>query len=273
MSNDNFVQSDYQERQEARRERLEERAAKKAAASDAAFERSHSLVDGIPFGQPILVGHHSERGHRARVDKSWDLMGKSVGFSKEAEKLEQRASAVGTGGISTVDPEALAKLKAKLKNIEDSRETMKAVNKIVRKKISTEEKKRLIVEAELLSEKMADEILTPNCFGGIGFESFSLSNAGAEARRLKKRIAEIEKLQNSKPLEFKNDNFEVSINNGQIVIDFCHGKPNEEARKIVKRSAFKWSRYQGAWVRKVTANALASADMVIKSLSGLEEIY
>jgi hypothetical protein len=55
------------------------------------FERSNDAVKGIVFGQPILVGHHSEKRHRADLDKSWNAMGKSVEMSKKAEEYESRA--------------------------------------------------------------------------------------------------------------------------------------------------------------------------------------
>lgn len=55
-----------------RRERLERKlelrrewAEKREAKAAAAFQASHDMVSVIPMGQPILIGHHSENGHRA----------------------------------------------------------------------------------------------------------------------------------------------------------------------------------------------------------------
>src|SRR4051794_4138295 len=60
-----------------RRERLERRAERlrgwadgRDAKADAAYEASRAATEHIPFGQPILIGHHSERGHRADLDRS-----------------------------------------------------------------------------------------------------------------------------------------------------------------------------------------------------------
>lgn len=66
-------------------------AASAEAASDERYHRSHELVDGIPLGQPILVGHHSERRHRKALDDSWNAMGKSVELAKKAENHENKA--------------------------------------------------------------------------------------------------------------------------------------------------------------------------------------
>jgi len=262
-----FVAVDYDERVEARRERLEERASNKEKASNDAYQRSHALTANIPFGQPILVGHHSERGHRRALDKSWSLMGKSVGLSKEADELKSRAAGVGTGGISSTDPEAVNKLKDKLQKLKKSQETMKSVNKALKRNDDAELQKLGLTEQQII------EIKKPDYAGRVGFPAYALQNNNAEIRRTQKRIEELSKLHNSNPIEFESDNFDMGIKNGQIVVDFHHGKPNEEARKQLKTNGFKWSRYQGAWVRKVTINAIYTAERVLENLNQLEAIY
>lgn len=54
----------YRERREAKAARLREWAAKRDGKSAASFARSAAIADNIPLGQPILVGHHSERHAR-----------------------------------------------------------------------------------------------------------------------------------------------------------------------------------------------------------------
>ncbi|AUZ86153.1 hypothetical protein [Methylophaga nitratireducenticrescens] len=151
---------------------------------------------------------------------------------------------------------------------------MKAVNKIIRgKKLSDAEKVEQIVKDGLLTEAQAREIMKPDFAGRVGFASYSLSNNNAEIRRTRERLEELKRLHNSAPIDFENDDFSMSINNGQIIINFAGGKPNDETRQLVKRAAFKWSRYQGAWVRKVTGNAIHSARHLLESLKALEEMY
>jgi len=60
---------DYAERKEARIDRLESRAAKAQSESAASYNTARSIMDHIPTGQPILVGHHSEKRHRRDLDK------------------------------------------------------------------------------------------------------------------------------------------------------------------------------------------------------------
>jgi hypothetical protein len=59
--------------------------------SAASHKRSHDLVKDIPMGQPILVGHHSEKRHRRTLDLSWDALGKAVALSNKAGEHESRA--------------------------------------------------------------------------------------------------------------------------------------------------------------------------------------
>jgi Domain of unknown function (DUF3560) len=72
-----------QERAEARAERYEDRADKAEAQSAEHFKTFHDRMDAIPFGQPILVGHHSEKRDRNYREKACAHVEKGV---KEAEK-------------------------------------------------------------------------------------------------------------------------------------------------------------------------------------------
>lgn len=90
----------FGERLEAKRERAEERAERYEGYADNAAQRSESLhaqarqmADGIPFGQPVLVGHHSEkrdRNYRGRIHSKFE---KSFEEQKKAEHYEQKAAA------------------------------------------------------------------------------------------------------------------------------------------------------------------------------------
>ena len=81
------------ERKQNRIDRYNELARKAETKSIEAFEHSNSIVKCIPMGQPILVGHHSEKRHRRDLDKSWNAMGKSVQESEKAEYYRKKAEA------------------------------------------------------------------------------------------------------------------------------------------------------------------------------------
>src|SRR2546423_1344220 len=89
----------YELRQEARRERLAVAAAKRRDEAQALLGSARTMADVIPFGQPILVGHHSEghdRRFRARIDGKFR---KGIALHKKAEELEKRAQ---TAAMETI---------------------------------------------------------------------------------------------------------------------------------------------------------------------------
>lgn len=81
------------EKAEARAERMETHAENAERRSNAAFERADLREEksGIPFGQPILVGHHSEGKHRRAIERADNAMRKSIEESDKAKYFTGRA--------------------------------------------------------------------------------------------------------------------------------------------------------------------------------------
>ena len=102
-----------------RKERLEALAEKFDRESDALCEKSLEMAGTIPpLGQPILIGHHSEKADRCYRNRMNNKMRKSIEMQSKAAYYKEKAAAVGMGGISSDDPEALEKLKQKLTTLE-----------------------------------------------------------------------------------------------------------------------------------------------------------
>lgn len=80
-----------QERARRIAERLEISASNASAQSDAYVQKSHDYVAGIVPGQPILVGHHSERRHRKAIANSARAMDKAVELNEKSKDYESRA--------------------------------------------------------------------------------------------------------------------------------------------------------------------------------------
>jgi Domain of unknown function (DUF3560) len=87
---DNDATRSFAEAEAERTERAEERAERFAGYADNASTRSdarsrsgHQALDAIPMGQPILVGHHSEKRDRAYRDRAFGNLDKSF---READK-------------------------------------------------------------------------------------------------------------------------------------------------------------------------------------------
>jgi len=81
------------DRQEERAERFEEYSEKRAAESEQTLATVDSLASAIPFGQPILVGHHSERRARKHAQKIENGMRHAVNLFEASEYWERRAEA------------------------------------------------------------------------------------------------------------------------------------------------------------------------------------
>ena len=123
------------ERQEARAERYRQFAENAEKRALAAFNASNTAVENIPLGQPILVGHHSEKAHRRALERSHGAMRRSVHESEKAAYYRQKAEAVeNNDNIYIGDDDAVERLKKKIAELTALQEQMKGANKIVRAK-------------------------------------------------------------------------------------------------------------------------------------------
>jgi len=93
-------------RADARVERYEEKAEKSKETGEALITQARKMADIIPFGQPILVGHYSEKGdrnYRGRIDnkfrKGFETLEDAKTYEHRAEtasKVEDRLFNTGT---------------------------------------------------------------------------------------------------------------------------------------------------------------------------------
>jgi Domain of unknown function (DUF3560) len=80
-----------QEKAEARAERMEGRAEKAGKECTARNKAADAIAGVIPFGQPILVGHHSEKRHRRDLAKIDGHMRKAFEANEKRDHYERRA--------------------------------------------------------------------------------------------------------------------------------------------------------------------------------------
>jgi len=254
----NIEMNKYEEKQQARRERYEELAAKASNESNSTYKRAKQMAEVIPFGQPILVDHHSaksDRNYRGRITSTYE---KSFKLSEKAKYYEEKASNVGTGGISGDDPEAIQKLQAKLKERTDHQEFMKKVNALIRKNDDAGLKQLG------LSDENIEEVKAPDYCGRIGYASYQLSNNLGTIKAIERRIAELQAAQSYTFADVEGDGWKCTLDkeDNRFVFEF-DGIPPEETRNLLKKNAFKWSRYRKAWVRKFTGNALFAIKRIV----------
>ena len=77
---------------QARADKRREWASANERKSDASWEASREGRNFLVLAEPIKVGHHSEKGHRALIERNAKRMDKSVEYSKKAESHEWKAS-------------------------------------------------------------------------------------------------------------------------------------------------------------------------------------
>jgi len=266
----------YEEKQAARKERLLERAEKAEQRAADADRQARARADHIPMGQPILVGHHSERRHRRDLERIQRGHEKAHEERTKAEELRRRAEAVGRGGISSDDPSAVAKLEAKLSKLEERRERMKGLNAAWRKAgkpaPDAAEAWEPVREATgIAAEDLQRVRLEMARFGALRdtpYPAYSLRNLGAEIRRVRSRIDELRDASAAESREEDHGAFtlveDTEANRVRLVFE---DKPSEDVRALLKRSGFRWSRYEGAWQRQLNAAGRAAAQAVVRQLA------
>lgn len=241
--------NNYQERKQARIDRYRELANKNQEVAHARIEKAEKMAECIPFGQPIIVGHHSEKRDRAfrnkianNFDKGFEALDKAKYYEHKAQAAENNTA------ISSDDPEAIKLLKEKLEKLVNNQEFMKTVNKIVNsKKKTNEEKIQEIIELGV-SEQTAKKALEPDFCGRIGFPAYALQNNNANIKRVKERITELEKKATQTTTEEEINGIKIvdNVEDNRVQI-FFPNIPSEETRNTLKHSGFRWSRYNGCW--------------------------
>jgi hypothetical protein len=228
------------------------------ATANAAREHnlSHSLVANIPFGQPILVGHYSEKAHRRTLDRSWNALGRAVAATDKAEMHESKADNLGAfldKAIFSDDGDALEALKARIAEKEAKRAHMKTVNTLYRK-ADVAGLAALGMNYEALKAKLAG---LGGYFGQAPYMPYSLTNLGASIRTDKERLATIAVRQTRAAEAEASPNGVTLTKSGAPVygeqyvrVTFAE-KPEREILTALKAAGFHWS--NGCWAGKESA--------------------
>lgn len=259
--------------QRERRERAEDRAKRLRGQAAAAHESARAEVEQIPMGQPILVGHHSERAHRRALDRHDAKMRKGVELDRDARAAESAAAGAGRA-ILADDPEALDALRAKLAELEAQLDDAKAVNKVYRAtkraaaKAGTEPDYAAAFVAAGISASLAARALRTIDLCPWMDRPADTKNTAASVRRVKARIEELEAEAERPAAEpIVGDGFEVEEDAAacRIRIRF-DARTSPEVHQRLRREGFVFSRREGAYQRKLNANGRAAALRVAKAL-------
>lgn len=251
----------YEMKLERRRARLQHRAERFRAIAEAKHKAAGGILAYIPPGQPILVGHHSERRHRRDLAKVDSNMRAAIAATKAAAAAESQAASVGSAGISSDDPEAAHKIKEEIAALEAQQEKMKAANLLVRKG-------DVAALAAMFNESIAQKLMQPDFCGRKGFADFELRNNGANIRRLKARLEQMQARSSHKAAteEYGAIRIEALPGENRVRV-FFPGKPARDVIADMKAAGFKWAPSVGAWQRFYSAGSLWHAQSLAKKHS------
>ena len=254
--------SDYEERRERKINAFNQRAIKSSVIANQEINMAHDMGSVIPLGQPILIGHHSEKKHRAHIKKIDAAYRRASEAEEKAAYYQDRAEAAENNlSISGDDAEAANRYKTKLGQLEAAQEQMKAVNKAWKQ---GKEALHLLGLSNLDIEKLKSKMPS---YEKKPYPTWALSNNSAEIRRVKQKIEELKRLDT---MEAENAEFpggvmriNLEINRIQIVFDTI---PEPEIRKLLKSNGFKWAPSEKAWQRQRTLNAVCASKRLLKEL-------
>ena len=226
--------ADFEERREKRIERYNE-LSKKAKERSREYSNSNAnrILEMTP-GQPILVGHHSEKRHRRLIEKANNDIRKSIEYDDKSNYYANRAeSAKNSKVIYNDDPNAINKLKEKLERLENERASIKARE----------------------------------------HSSWELTNIGANIRETKLRIKRLEEQETLvfPDREFKGGKaiHNKEINRIQLLFDNI---PSVDIRNELKHNGFHWSRTEGAWQREFNKRTIYVTNSLIEDVLNKENV-
>ena len=222
---------------------------------------------------------------KERLDEIVDLMLETVcsarktlriaGDDYPAELVKSKFLKLNSSHIEFVmdDPQAAAKLEAKLVKLESAQETMKAVNAYFRKNKTLEGCPSLTPEQiTKLQQEMAQSWHLDK---SRPYPAYMLSNNNAEIRRIRGRIEQVRQHEDTNFAGWEFDGGRVEANKADNRLQvFFDGKPDEAARDELKANGFRWAPSVGAWQRQLNKNAYYAAGYIscIQPISGEKPI-
>lgn len=88
------AEADRAQRGQDRADALSAKADRKSAAAEAAWDAEARAANALPpGGEPIKIGHHSERRHRRDIERAHSALGRAIEATDAAKTAEARAAA------------------------------------------------------------------------------------------------------------------------------------------------------------------------------------
>lgn len=232
-----------------RRERLEAKlakrldwAAKREKKSDAAFDATRKLADSIPLGQPILVGHHSERHARRDAERIHSGMEAGVEHAKMADLHASKAGGIEHAletSIFSDDADAIERLEERIDAMEKDRARFKLVNTLYRKGDAAG-----LAAIGISLDALARALEGVPSFNRKPHPPYELSNLGSNIRRLRERVVAI-RARNARTAKAEASGGATIEGAEYVRVTFAE-KPERSTIDALRAAGFAWS--AGSWM-------------------------
>jgi len=164
--------------------------------------------------------------------------------------------------IMAGDDNATERLREEIAKAERKQEVMRAANLAIRKHAKAgADAQVMALLAGGLTEKQARGLLVPDWCGRIGFPDYALKNNGANIRRLKGRVGDVETAKATPDRVTEGAGgvrLEDAPADNRVRLYFPH-KPTAETREGLKARGFRWTPTLGCWQAYRNSSSLAYA--------------
>jgi hypothetical protein len=208
--------------------------------------------------------------NRKRLDIAHKRLNELLDFRARALAAIRKTLQPESRPILASDADAAERLRAKIAEAEALQARMKASNAAIRKHANAGPEAQVKALVALgHTETRARELLRPDFCNRVGFPSYALQNNNANIRRMKDRLAGIEKAQ-ATPDTIREGNaarLEDCPAENRVRL-FFPGKPAEAIRDKLKASGFRWTPSLGCWQAYRNLRSLHIAAEIVELAPG-----
>ena len=195
------------------------------------------------------------RKNEAKQKREYEINKELIDYIEKAEKKLNEVARnpdrfYSDQAIKSTDKNAIEKLNQKIEQLEAEKDFIKRSEKACKEyHIPQKEAKEYVEQIERHGLPLIKGI----------------SSISAEIRRVKERIALLEKSKESEDENFDIENGRILVNKeAQRVQIFFDNIPDANTRDALKKRAFKWAPSAKAWQRTLTGNAIDAVKYLIK---------
>lgn len=221
-------------------ERRQEWAGGAKAESDRRFDAAHEISKRFEFGQPILIGHHSEGKARRDQERMHGNMDKAVEAHKRAEHHESKAAGIADQLERTIfddDPDAIERLRERIAERRALADKKTAINKAWRKHKGDV---AALVASGVVGQRLAETMAKTMAECRWLKSPMDATSERAAIRRDEERIAQIEARQKRIAAAEAAGGKTIRDTGEYSVVTFAE-KPGRAILDALRGAGYRWS--------------------------------